>query len=102
MKGPENEISIIRGTLKEFANAFTINQPVQPGSNSDNAFPRIYHGSPDFPYEKVTNFLHKEADIWVTSNQRIVNIKLIKSSENNVSASKPKTLLQRLLRIIIR
>ena len=101
MEGPENEISIIRGTLKELANAFTINQPVQPGSNSDNAFPRIYHGSPDFPYEKVTNFLHNEADIWVTNNQRIVKIELIKSSDN-VSASKPKTLLQRLLRIIIR
>lgn len=97
MAEPETEISIIHGTLEEFANGFTIRQSAQAESNLNNALPSIYHGSQNFPYEKIRNFLHREADIWIKADERIVNIKPVEHSEGSGTTSESKTLLQRFL-----
>lgn len=98
----EDEPMIIHGMVHEFANGFTIELTNGAKNSSLDLSPKIYHGSPNFPYERVHELLHLEADIWVTTNQGIVNIEPIKPLRDNGTSLDPKSLLQRFLQLLSR
>ena len=100
MAEPENEITEVEGSVEEFANGFII-KPLDPSvkESSEKTLP-IFHGSPEFPYEKVKSFTHRPSKIWITQNQRIANIEVIEHLENDEVKPKPKTFIQRLLRLL--